>query len=864
MTIKTNLSLWSNTLRIMLVVALFTTSCGFGRGDDDEIVSPNGEPSQAVTPEQALPQPTAAAGDSESIPAPTVEAPAAEVESGSAPNTGTGASLPLSAATLPELLPFSPPEGSPPAFADTFARASEMRPLLGQLEAELDQTQFDLLALNANLAFDAPALIEHVQTEIAFEQYPGVLRGPQGTLIGRAGNALDQSLLLRQLLDDAGYETRLVRTALSTTQAETLIEQMALARPEPPPLGDAAAIDGLMTQISALSSGQQTAALPTAAEKQAVIQTLTDADATVILDGLAAAGLTFDSRSVLDNLLVEAQDYFWVQYRLSAFDEWQDAHPAFTDPAAAPDDLAPDETFREGPPADLYHRVRLELFVEQKFDEELRVFPLLEDWERTTAELVGQPITLQNQPNNLDLESAAATEELLQRTGVLLPLINGQLTANGFDLDGRVFGADLVTLDTVGMTELFQSAAEGIEGATSLLGDLGEEEQRNPDDLLTLTAQWVEYTIISPDGTETTTRRYLMDRVGEENRAAGLAVITDETPLLKTAQTLLTTLTIMVLPGEYSPAYTSQRAISRTLQELELLAYINPDGSLISFPDEVIADFISPQDILLNGAFGNGFQGNEALRAYRASPTVVVFEQGLVPTAAEPTAFERVDVIHNSRRVFDISGGDVQPNPAAAVRLGVWETFAERVLLQGTGEVPDGALQAIREAAAAGIPLQIIPPDRLDVLQTLPHSRQTIDSAARDLAAGYVVLIPERPLEEGGPTGWWRVNLQTGETLGMGTGGYGQAFVEYLISLKFGALFAVIGYNQCMAAGGTSGCCLYENLALLAIGFTAGYWIGQIAIAAGALGSTSFGIGFLLGDVGLGTAGIFNPVSICS
>jgi len=59
---------------------------------------------------------------------------------------------------------------------------------------------------------------------------------------------------------------------------------------------------------------------------------------------------------------------------------------------------------------------------------------------------------------------------------------------------------------------------------------------------MTLTAEWIDYTLVAPGGQETTVRRYVLDRVGEANRSQGKAQIIDQTPLLVAAEALLTKL----------------------------------------------------------------------------------------------------------------------------------------------------------------------------------------------------------------------------------------------------------------------------------------------------------------------------------
>ena len=865
---------WQAGLRLLIAFSIFTASCG--------LVS-NSTPTPTI--QATIPSTPATAGippDPNSNP---TTAPVA-TSSTSSNNNQTTTATPIPSATtvpienassatvsvnpdqLPALPQFNPSIPESPTFDQIVQRGSQLQPLLNQLQNELDTTQFDRNDLNASLDFDADSLLQFVQTEIAFEQYPGVLRGVEGTLIGRAGNAIDQALLLRNLLDDAGYETRLARAELSDEQAELLINQMAIPRPAESPIGDSDAIAQIVTQIKQIN-GTETETETGEQTLHQAVRDMTEEDTALILAALADAGIFLDAQSseMMEQITQEAKDYFWVQYRFSAFDDWGNAHPVFAEPPADFTDLSPDETFRETPPAELYHRFRLEIFVEQKADDELIVYPILEGWEQTTAELVGQPFTFQNQPNNADWEEVVPLDQLLTDTSIFLTLINGELAQNAFDLDGRAFGAGLVSLDTVGMTELFQSVASGAETASGLIGGLGDDDaETDPeslDDLFTLTAQWIEYTLIAPNGEEEMTRRYVMDRVGEENRTAGIAQIKENAPLLESAKSLLTSYTIMVLPADYNQAYITNRTLQRMSKELELLAYIAPDGSLIEYPEQVVAELVPGQDIMLDNVYQHGVNRNAGIIGYRSAPTVIIHESGIVPDSGGELAFEQVDVIQNERRLFDISNGRPQPVPSEAVRMGVWETMAESVLLPETEVEERGALQAIRGAASAGIPLRVIPPHESATLTTLPHTPETKASVQRDLDAGYVVIIPERPHDDSQLSGWWRVNPRTGETLGIGTGGFGQQYVEYLISLKLGALFAFIGYQNCRAAGGSAGCCLYENAALFAIGLVSGYWIGQIALSAGAAGSTAFGISFLLGDVGINIGGVFNPVSIC-
>lgn len=87
--------------------------------------------------------------------------------------------------------------------------------------------RFELEVLVESLEYEPMAAFEYVRDFIMFDPYPGVMRGSTGTLGAGAGNAHDRSLLLKELLDTMGFETRLVYGTLDDAQARSLLAHAA-------------------------------------------------------------------------------------------------------------------------------------------------------------------------------------------------------------------------------------------------------------------------------------------------------------------------------------------------------------------------------------------------------------------------------------------------------------------------------------------------------------------------------------------------------------------------------------------------------------------------------------------------------------
>jgi hypothetical protein len=145
-----------------------------------------------------------------------------------------------------------------------------------------------------------------------------------------------------------------------------------------------------------------------------------------------------------------------------------------------------------------------------------------------------------------------------------------------------------------------------------------------------------------------------------------------------------------------------------------------------------------------------------------------------------------------SSTAFDIVENRVEPLPQsgasrfrANVEQGVMDTIAEAQLLRA---ICHGRCDQVENPAYV---FEMSRRNGADwpVLRSLEDSAWSfIDLPADDIsrvqdqiANGYVALVPRQPLVLGEReiVGWWRIDPVTGETLGLGRDGRGQAMIDY-------------------------------------------------------------------------------------
>jgi len=707
---------------------------------------------------------------------------------------------------------------------------------LKQLEVEIDHSRFDLPALLDRQEFDQQKIVTFVRDEINFEQYPGLLRGAQGTLVSSAGNALDQALLLATMLNDAGFDARIVQGRLGIEQAQQLLSGIGrragvaghLARN--PQVWDARRAE--LHDISGGPAPQHYAPI-----EEAPFYAATQLSTNELIQAMHDAGINL-AEADTDALVAEARDYSWVESRLGPGDDWQAHHPAFGVPTEL--GVEPVETFGHQLPESLQHRLKIEVFIEQKLGDKLNTHRDAGPWERPVANLHGVVLSYFNQPNTVDLQAIeTGVGAALNKAKLFIPVLNGQL-GTAFDLNGSMIDIEALGMDAFGAATLFQTVGDNAGDAANALSALGATGDNENEDLMALTGHWIEYTLVRPGGEETTHRRVLMDRLGETNRTAGQILLRQmsETDMRRM---LTVQHRFMVATGTYSEAYTAKQVLRRLIDTAPAwrltVNYLYGGDVKLSKIGE-----LKPSPIPYLALYRSFDMGPEKLGAqivYRASPSLVILRDGLLP---KERSFRSVDVVTNDRRVL-VRGknNELHFDLEQAVAIGVWETAIETLAHDyfGPGSVENNTFAVFEAAKQQGIKAQVLGPKT----KTAGHIGLNDDGLGylmHDLETGHAVLIPEQIPSGLALTGWWRVDQATGTTLGMMSDGRGSEVTEYMVQLietSVGLISMLAKYANCEKYEDppTKACCLVEahieNVGGMAMGGLMGASLGSAANA---------------------------------
>ncbi|HXE56026.1 MAG TPA: hypothetical protein VN541_23575, partial [Tepidisphaeraceae bacterium] len=364
-----------------------------------------------------------------------------------------------------------------------------------------------------------------------------------------------------------------------------------------------------------------------------------------------------------------------------------------------------------------------------------------------------------------------------------------------------------------------------------------------------LTAEWVEYQISVPGQKPIVERRQVFDLIGPAARAAGSPPTGELTEAQRTDRglALLGGFEVLLAPCQLSGQYVQHLASTALLRNRgTMTAFLDPnwhpDNKALTNKLMSLNPMPGP---LYSLALMRQMPGEDAGQLCYTSANVLTCRWALrIDPAAPPS--ERVKLCEG----FDIINNALSPRPqsksnayAARARQGVIDTNAEALMMSPCAVVENTAEMFDLRGSTGGPWLTVRKPDdpAWKAAQVSADVRARVD---HDLAAGYVVVIPSKPvaLQDRSSIGWWRIDPQSGQTLGMSDIGGGATMVEYALIVFSIVLCGGIAFSDgklsiqdaivCvgLGAGGaylavplTIGKCV----ALVVIAAATGFWLSQ-------------------------------------
>ena len=378
-------------------------------------------------------------------------------------------------------------DSGPPAFAFRDGELARVIAAYQALPAKADRSAFDVAALARKVGADQLAALAFVRDHIADEIYPGVLRGPAGTLQAGAGNDLDKSLLLAALLSGSSQRVRFARCTLASGAAERRVAAMFGTSAVPRADDDVGAAFGIALTDAGLFKARSAEIV--AARQQArqwlhaaILRTARD-DLEAVRAALGRAGIAPAPSPPDPRIMEDAKEHYWLQ--VAGGDTWTDLDPSA--PGAPPGGTlcAAGETF-DSLPDTSYQTVTLALRNQYIEGQGLRDDTVLRHRFKV-SDLYGQVVTIVN--------VGVPPESTLLQNGRLERFVPFAKTWNEVAV-----GTEFAALPSAEVTAAAASDALGGGEDPPVLG-----------------AQWLDFVIEAP-GRRTTGSRALVDLIAPSER----------------------------------------------------------------------------------------------------------------------------------------------------------------------------------------------------------------------------------------------------------------------------------------------------------------------------------------------------------
>jgi hypothetical protein len=647
---------------------------------------------------------------------------------------------------------------------------------------------------------DPRALLQWVRNNTYWAPYLGELRGPIGVLMDRQGNSLDRALLVAALLEKAGQTVRLARRQLPQSIAKERLPDLVADRAiafGTKASSKAPVRDATVQTVAARYQLDAFALAETLRTQQAMLDRVATSLQTRVEDQtqrlLATVGRPdpiVDWTKRFDAAMRALRDHWWVQRQDAG--GWVDMDLLDSDGKPTDAVIPATETMRVNElPAEMHHEITFRVISEQSSSSGVLKQRYAIEHALRPADLITERVALQFWPTEL-LNAVSGDSEpiadwhssfLSQKQWVVMLSVGRKVVASASLLDS---GDDPATQGGDGgpMAGLGSALAQA----------LGHRSKPNVDTQAALSAVWLEYEIRVPGEPTRTIRRTVFDLLGAARRASSApALVMDETKKLDRSMALSSHTEIVPLTCELDPAFIAHVVSANALGNRELLSDIVRDEFSVDLQKgkQQLTDS-GPGVSMLTPLAAARLQVNRSgAHMFYNRPNIMTRHTYLVAADNDLSVRDATDIVANE------VGVDLAVNDAFAVRLeqGVIDTNGEGVFeLRPAGGNVGEAFARSRDW------LTVKPAERSALDRTGLPSDVRAD-LAQDLDRGYVVVAPNASVGDGvaGFHGWWRIDPQTGDALGMANGLGGQLAEHAKIYVVETLAIMSFEFHLCMA-----------------------------------------------------------------
>jgi hypothetical protein len=696
---------------------------------------------------------------------------------------------------------------------------------LDSIEGLIDRTAFDVSALSRKLGHDQSKIFDFVRDQIGYQAYDGVLRGAQGTLLEGAGNSLDRSLLLLQLLQATGqtFPYRFARGTLSSSRAQELIAGMSKENRRPVLAADRSYDSEKTHRILGISAKElEKQEQEIGLEAQEFIEDIKNGvsnDYEFVTQRLSdkSIKLNVDKSDTTVGLLESARKHYWLQVKKG--EEWVDMDPSFSDSLPGVRTCEPEQTL-ESLDEGLLHSIGVSVYIE-KLSAGKTTKQLLYQNRWPAADLQGESVMVGVIPEALDIDallrSGATKEALLEKIDSFSryqPVIDiGRAREYGkpFDIEGNTYNFQAGS---------FQRASD--EGTSALGRRIFRSRNKEPDHL---SALWIEISLYSPGGNKAVFTRELVDRIGIEHRRAGnFSLSGDWQDARRVKLALVRSYTMLPVCSRFNSDFALSKYFEILFDKRELLRmglrlrHGQYEGAFSDLSRE--ADFF-PTHIMAIARLGLGFLPEfipESTRYYYPQPNLYAYEESLDLADGEGI-IQRCgyDLITNRLRAVspEARGSGIS---ASLLKHGILLSNLEVEMIEPScGGIDPLSTHTVMELAKIqNIGFKVISPEEKGTLDSMGINPTAMSRLHGDLDAGYVVITPEKDVSLEGKKvlAWWRVDPKTSHITGVTQWGRGQAASEtmtVLNDISIPLTEKCLKYVACLLQGILGGGPLYQT-----------------------------------------------------